>query len=230
MTEISIEGKLGRELGSHWKLKVRNFVELFNALEANTNKLRKYLDGHRREYWAIFVNDERVDPSSFLHSNIKNKKIKIIPILAGAAASVAVAIVGAMGIESALLVMVLEFVLTAIISTAISFGLSLLLAKLLKTDDPKAVNTTSFIFSSPENVTQQGQVVPVGYGRIKVGSTTISVGLTNVDKYIWEHNDMANMMGGTVDNAPPEIVYQGGFTAGWPLHDWNGPVGVRWHT
>ena len=93
-----------------------------------------------------------------------------------------------------------------------------------------AVSSTSFIFSFPENVTHQGQVVPVGYGRIKVGSTTISVGLTNVDKYVWEHNDMANMMGGTVDNAPPEIVYQGGFTAGWPLHDWNGPVGVRWHT
>jgi len=210
MTEISIEGKLGSELGSHWKLKVRNFVELFNALEANTNKLRKYLDGHRREYWAIFVNEERVDCSSFLHSNIKNKKIKIIPILAGAAATVAAAVIGAMGIQSAFVVMVLEFVLTAIISTAISFGLSLLLAKLLKTDDPEAVNTTSFIFSSPENVAQQGQVVPVGYGRIKVGSKTISVGLTNVDKFVWESNKMADLLGGVIDNTPPEVLRGGG--------------------
>ena len=98
MTEISIEGKLGHELGSTWKLKVRNFVELFNAIEANTNKLRKYLDRHRKEYWAIFVDNERVDASSFLHANIKNKKIKIIPILAGAAATLAAAIVGAMGV------------------------------------------------------------------------------------------------------------------------------------
>jgi predicted phage tail protein len=210
MTEISIEGKLGRELGSHWKLKVRNFAELFNAIEANTNKLRKYLDGNRREYWAIFVNGERVDPSSFLHSNIKNKKIKIIPILAGAAATVAVAIVGAMWIESSLLFMILEFVLTAIISTAISFGLSLLLAKLLRTDDPEAVNTTSFIFSSPENVASQGQVVPVGYGRVKIGSKTISVGLTNVDKERWEGKEMVDLLGRASDNTPPEVVLVGG--------------------
>jgi predicted phage tail protein len=212
MTEISIEGRLGQELGSFWRLKVRTFVELFNALEANTSKLRKYLDGHRKEYWAIFVNNERVELSSFLHSDIKNKKIKIIPILAGGASTMAAAIVAAIGVEGALAVAVLEFVLTAIISTAISFGLSMLMAKLMKTDDPQAVNTTSFIFSSPENVAQQGQVVPVGYGRIKVGSKVISVGLTNVDKYIWEHNKIGDLLGGTIDNTPPEINYTGGGT------------------
>ena len=212
MTEISIEGRLGQELGSFWRLKVRTFVELFNALEANTSKLRKYLDGHRKEYWAIFVNNERVELSSFLHSDIKNKKIKIIPILAGGASTMAAAIVSAIGVKGALAVAVLEFVLTAIISTAISFGLSMLMAKLMKTDDPQAVNTTSFIFSSPENVAQQGQVVPVGYGRIKVGSKVISVGLTNVDKYIWEHNKIGDLLGGTIDNTPPEINYTGGGT------------------
>jgi len=80
----------------------------------------------------------------------------------------------------------LEFVLTVLISAAISFGISMLMAKLLSTDDPEAVKTTSFIFTSAENTTEQGQVVPVGYGRIKVGSKVISVAASNVDKGQWD--------------------------------------------
>mgnify|MGYP003671896229 CR=1 FL=1 len=188
MTELSIEGKLGKLLGSSWKLNVSNFVELFNALEANTQKLRNYLRGHQKEYWAIFVDGERVDADGFLYNNIKNKKIKIIPILAGGAAAIATAIVAEMGITSAFGIFLMEFVLTIIISTAISFGISLLIAKLLNSDDPEAVNTTSFLFGSPENVADQGQVVPVGYGRIRVGSKVISVSSTNVDRAVWERS------------------------------------------
>jgi len=198
MTELSIEGKLGKVFGSTWQLSVSNFVELFSALEANTQKLRNYLRKNKKEYWAIFVDGERVDADGFLFDNIKDKKVKIIPILAGAAATVAVAIVEAIGIQSTLGALVAEFVLTIIISTAISFGLSLLIAKLMKPDDPEAVNTTSFLFSSPENVAEQGQVVPVGYGRIRTGSKVISVSATNVDKAVWERNALSDFVEGNV--------------------------------
>jgi predicted phage tail protein len=194
MTNISIEGHLAEVVGSSWTLKVRNFRELFNAIEANTNKLRDYFNAHRKQYWAIFVDDERVDADSFMFQNIENKQVKIIPLLAGAAASMAAAIVAAIGVQGTA-ALILEFVISAIISMAISFGLSMLMAKLMKTDDPEAANTTSYVFSSPENVSQQGQVVPVGYGRAKVGSTIISVSSTNVDRQIWEDNDMS-VLGG----------------------------------
>ena len=195
MTELNIEGKLGKVFGSTWELNVSNFVELFSALEANTQKLRNYLRTNRKEYWAIFVDGERVDADGFLFDNIKNKKIQIIPILAGAAGTIAAAIVVEMGITSTFGALVMEFVLTAIISTAISFGISLLIAKILKSDDPEAVNTTSYIISSPENVASQGQVVPVGYGRIRTGSKIISVAATNVDKAVWENRALADFVG-----------------------------------
>ena len=194
MTNISIEGHLAEVVGSSWTLKVRNFRELFNAIEANTNKLRDYFNAHRKQYWAIFVDDERVDADSFMFQNIENKQVKIIPLLAGAASTLAAAIVAAIGVEGTA-ALILEFIISAIISMAISFGLSMLMAKLMKTDDPEAANTTSYVFSSPENVSQQGQVVPVGYGRAKVGSTIISVSSTNVDRQIWEDNDMS-VLGG----------------------------------
>ena len=209
MTNISIEGHLAKVVGPKWELRVRNFVELFNAIEANTHKLRAYLNGRTGHYWAIFVNGEKVDPDSFLFQNIKDKNVKIIPLLAGGG-PIATAIVTAMGVKGTAAI-ILEFVISAIISMAISFGLSMLMAKLMKTDDPEAVNTTSYIFSSPENVSQQGQVVPVGYGRVKVGSTVISVSSSNVDRQIWEDNDM-DVLGGlkSVFTRSPDVKPGGG--------------------
>jgi predicted phage tail protein len=209
MTNISIEGHLAEVVGSSWTLKVRNFMELFNAIEANTNKLRDYFHAHTKQYWAIFVDDERVDAEKFMFQNIENKHVRIIPLLAGGG-PIAGAIVAAIGVEGTAAI-ILEFVISAIISMAISFGLSMLMAKLMKTDDPEAVNTTSYIFSSPENVSQQGQVVPVGYGRVKVGSTVISVSSSNVDRQIWEDNDM-DVLGGlkSVFTRSPDVKPGGG--------------------
>jgi predicted phage tail protein len=186
MTTVNIEGHLGRVFGSVWNLQVSTFRELFSAMEANSKNLRSYLHQNKKEYWAIFVDGERVESDKFLQSNIKDKKVKIIPILAGAAAALAGFLVAQLGIQSAFIVGLLEFVLTVLISAAISFGISMLMAKLLSTNDPEAMKTTSFLFTSAENTSEQGQVVPVGYGRIKVGSKVISVAASNIDKGQWE--------------------------------------------
>ncbi len=202
MTNISIEGHLAKVVGPKWELHVRNFVELFNAIEANTHKLRAYLNGRTGHYWAIFVNGEKVDPDSFLFQNIKDKNVKIIPLLAGGG-PIATAIVTAMGVKGTAAI-ILEFVISAIISMAISFGLSMLMAKLMKPDDPQAANTTSFIFGSPENVASQGNVVPVGYGRVKAGGNVISVSSSNVDRTVWDESDLG-VFGETVVRRSPLV-------------------------
>jgi predicted phage tail protein len=202
MTNISIEGHLAEVVGSSWTLKVRNFLELFNAIEANTNKLRNYFNARRKQYWAIFVDDERVDAEKFMFQNIENKHVRIIPLLAGGG-PVAGAIVAAIGVEGTAAI-ILEFVISAIISMAISFGLSMLMAKLMKPDDPQAANTTSFIFGSPENVASQGNVVPVGYGRIKAGGNVISVSSSNVDRTVWDESDLG-VFGETVVRRSPLV-------------------------
>ena len=87
---------------------------------------------------------------------------------------------------------------------AISFGLSMLMAKLMKPDDPQAANTTSFLFGSPENVASQGNVVPVGYGRLKAGGNVISVSSSSVDRAIWKENKMG-VFGETVVRQSPLV-------------------------
>jgi hypothetical protein len=81
---------------------------------------------------------------------------------------------------------VVGFIIGAVLSAVLSFGISMLIAKILKPDDPDTVSTSSFIFGQAENVANQGVPVPVGYGRLKIGSRIISVNTFSVDKHLFD--------------------------------------------
>ncbi len=184
MTTIRIEGWLGEILGREWNLKVKNFVELFSALENNTHKFRSFLLKNRGNSFAIFVDGELVDNKNFLFTNIRGKHVDILPVLGGATTAIASSIAKAVMGEAAkgFAFEAAVFILDTVISAVISMGISILIAKLMAPDDPQAVNTTSFLFGSAENVSSQGQVVPVGYGRMRVGSKVISTSISSMDK------------------------------------------------
>ena len=183
MTTIRIEGWLGELLGKKWDLKVKNFVELFSAIENNTHKFRSFLLKNRGNSFAIFVDGELVDNKNIIFTNIRGKKVDILPVLAGATTAIAVEIAKAVGFTAKTFAFeVAVFVLDTIITAVITMGISVLIAKLMAPDDPQAVNTTSFIFGSAENVSSQGQVVPVGYGRMRTGSKVISSSISTMDK------------------------------------------------
>jgi len=183
MTTIRIEGWLGDLLGKKWNLKVKNFVELFNAIENNTHKLRSFLLKNRGNSFAMFVDGELVDNKNFLFTNVDGKKVDILPVLAGATTAIAQSIAKAvLGTAKGFAFEAAVFVLDTLITAVITMGISVLIAKLMAPDDPQAVNTTSFIFGSAENVSSQGQVVPVGYGRMRTGSKVISTSMSTMDK------------------------------------------------
>ncbi|HHZ94229.1 MAG TPA: tail assembly protein [Flavobacteriales bacterium] len=183
MTTIRIEGWLGELLGRKWDLKVKNFVELFNAIENNTHKLRSFLLKNRGNSFAMFVDGELVDNKNFLFTNIRGKRVDIMPVLAGATTAIASQIASAvLGTAEGFAFAATVFVLDTLITAVITMGISILIAKLMAPDDPQAVNTTSFVFGSAENVSSQGQVVPVGYGRVRIGSKVISTSMSTMDK------------------------------------------------
>jgi predicted phage tail protein len=192
MTTVSLEGRLGQIVGDSFKFKTRTLREVLTAIEANTGKLRSYLKGNGKRFFAVFVNGKEVDTDSQLNVNVDGKKVLIIPILIGgfiatATAAITTALVGTtvVGISSAAAIATykaVSFVVGTVLAAALSFGLSLLISKLMKPDDPKSANTTSFIFGQAENVTKQGVVVPVGYGRLQAGSRVVSVNKFSVDR------------------------------------------------
>ena len=76
-----------------------------------------------------------------------------------------------------------------------------------------------FVFGGPQNVANQGGVVPVAYGRIRTGSRVISVSSTNVDRAIWERNSLSDFVEGNVaiPGATPLGGGGGGGAIGTPL-------------
>ncbi len=98
-------------------------------------------------------------------------------------------------------------VVGSIITAAVSFGLSMIISKMLAPDDPEIVNTTSFVFSKAENVAAQGQPVAVGYGRLRVGGSVISVNLLNVDRDKFDSSTFYNVLSDKTINSS-ELVEQ----------------------
>ena len=187
MTTVSLEGRLGQIVGDSFKFKTRTLREVLAAIEAITGKLRSYLKGNGKRFFAVFVNGKEVDTDSQLNINVDGKKVLIIPILMGgfvatATAAITAAIVGSTVAKTALAYKVTSFIVGTVLGAALSFGLSLLISKLMNPDDPKSANTSSFIFGQAENVTKQGVVVPVGYGRLQAGSRVVSVNKFSVDR------------------------------------------------
>jgi len=188
MTTVSLAGRLGEIVGANFSFKTRTLREVLAAIESNTGRLRSYFGNNGKRRFAIFINGKEIDPSAGENVDVRNKKVLIIPILMGAVVVTTKAIVAAIMVKgaSAMAVKVATFVVGTILSAALSFGVSMLMSKLMAPDDPDIRNTSSFVFGQAENVSRQGVVVPVGYGRMIIGSRVISVNLFQVDKPIYD--------------------------------------------
>lgn len=196
MTEVHIEGRLGDIVGSYHRLSCSTLREILAAIESNTGKLRKYLQFNKKRYFSIFVDGKIVDPSFFGQIKVAGKKIVILPMLIGAVGFTIAAKITALTATAAG-VTTLTFagmVVGSVITAAVSFGLSMIISKMLAPDDPEIANTTSFVFSKAENVAAQGQPVAVGYGRLRVGGSVISVNLLNVDREKFDSNTFYNVL------------------------------------
>jgi predicted phage tail protein len=187
MTEVFLEGRLGQVLGRRFSFKTKTLKETLNAIEANTNRLRSYFLNSKKRAFAIFVDDKEISVDQNLICNVKDKEVRIIPILFGAVAATAAWAAAAI-FTSATAIKVATFVIGAILAAALLFGISLLISKLMEPDDPEIVTTSSFIFGQAENVAKQGLPVPVGYGKFIVGSRTVSVNSFAVDKDIFDNS------------------------------------------
>lgn len=192
MTTVSLAGRLGEIVGANFSFKTRNLREVLAAIEANTGKLRNYLANNGKRRFAIFINNKEIDPDAGENVDVKNKKVLIIPLLMGGLVATTAAIVSAMGFAmkagAAITIggKIATFVVGTLLGAALAFGINLLISKLMSPDDPDRANTTSFLFGQAENVARQGIVVPVGYGRMIIGSRVVSVNLFQVDRAVYD--------------------------------------------
>lgn len=158
-------------------IKAGNFDDIIKCLQVNfpklSNKIRK--SNHIFDSIIIVVDDKIISDSSLLNQSIKNGKvIELLPVQVFSALFTAAA-------TATMLTKALVFVANVVVISALSFGISFLISKLLTPKDPKQVKTSSYILSGKANVAARNTPIPIGYGKLRVGSLIVSTFATNFD-------------------------------------------------
>lgn len=171
LVTIRVHGPLGDKYGHEHRFAISTPREAVAALDANYSGFRR--DFLKTERYALLVDgDWRDDPSGAVLP--ASREIDFHPIIEGRISGLIIAGVTALtGITG---------IAATIIGSALTIGLlvgvSLLLTpKAKKTSAGDSAKDESYMFSGPENVTEQGAAVPIVYGRCFVGSVVVSAGL-----------------------------------------------------
>jgi predicted phage tail protein len=124
------------------------------------------------------------------HPTGERGEVRIVPVLTGAKSAFGQILLGAALIAASFFFPpAAGAFLAAASKAAFSVGVSLVLGGVAQmlTPTPKnqgpqerPENRPSYQFNGPVNTTAQGQPVPIGYGRLVVGSAVISAGITAV--------------------------------------------------
>jgi predicted phage tail protein len=161
MKKVFLHGELGESLGKEWDLEVDSVQEVFCAIEANTNKFTRFLaeNSEKFKYYTFQIDDEYLTSKKELESKLpeKAKNIHIMPQIAGGDP------------------------INILIQVVIAVATSLIMQALFK--PPKAKEqreTKSYLFAGTQNVAAQGIPVPLGYGRLKVGSVVVSAAVRHL--------------------------------------------------
>ena len=187
MTKVRLHGILAKEFGEFFSFKLGKAKDVIRAIDANKKNFIKRINdlGKQGFNYTLVVDGRKVSDLSEIEIKKEHKNIEIVPMIAGSgvdpvsfglvilkaigAVSATATAVGAVGFAAA--------VVGTVALTAISIGLQLLLAPKPDAGPPISATTKafseSFGFSNKANVATQGTPVPVGYGRLKVGSQVV---------------------------------------------------------
>jgi predicted phage tail protein len=157
-------------------VKAGSLKDILRCVSVNFPKLGVKLKKltHITDNILIVVDNEILD-SKDIDSKIRDASvIELVPIIAfsGIFAAITAALIKAgLAVAAA---KTIAFIATVVLVSAISFGISFLISKLLTPKDPKQVKTSSFILGAKGNVAARNTPIPLGYGKLRVGSYVVS--------------------------------------------------------
>jgi predicted phage tail protein len=192
MTTINLHGILAKEFGKVFSMEIRKPKDAIMAINVNKPNFIKRITDLSQEgiHYSVLVDGK--DVKDYLELEIKKipNVIDIIPLICGS--GVTIAIIGAIGmyasgaaVSAGIISAGVGTFLGSLAAAVLSYGVQMMLAP----DPAKAGKAPSievggmkesFIFSSKANLVEQGSPVPVGYGRLRIGSNVIG---TSVKSY-----------------------------------------------
>ena len=195
MTTVFIHGYLGQKYGKKHRFSLAKPRDVFRALDCQFDTFSKELVelGKVGSQYSLIVDDKELSNETELSLSSKMRVVHIVPVIfgAGVAALVVGAIAAIGGVALGGTATLLGSMLLAVAFSAISFGLQSLLTKPPQANAISQSSTAastaatsatskSFLFSNRENIASQGNPIPLGYGRLRVGTAIIQ---ENVKSY-----------------------------------------------
>ena len=189
MTSIKLHGILAREYGSSFNFSLPNPKNVLEAIDCNKKGfIKRIIELQKQGFcYDIIINKKRIVEEEQI-SGIKNPKtIDLVPAIAGSGPAFFLPLVGG----SALLANIASALFFAVISYALTPKPEVEALE-IEADASKS----SLIFTNTVNVASQGSPVPIGYGRLKVGSQVIQATI----KSFPQHQTPQKALGGSRAN------------------------------
>jgi len=189
MRKVKLLGELGKKFGRVFKLDVKTPAEAIRALCVNIPGFEQHLvqSQQRNVGYKVIQGKDELDENGLLLP-LGRQDLKIVPVVMGSGA------VGRIIIGATLIAFggpigtyfgsqIVGSVIVSVGTSLVIGGVSELLSPPLKTPRPedRPENKPSYVFNGAINTTAQGYPVPVGYGRMIVGSAVISAAITAED-------------------------------------------------
>lgn len=185
MREIRLYGKLGREFGRVHRLAVDGAAEAIRALCANFERFEQALLGHPTGFTVMVGDRILMDADEVRDPSGAGDVIRIIPATAGSKSKFLGMLLGGVLIAASFFIPGLPAlasqVLLGIGASMVLGGIAQMLSPTPKQPagaDEAPDNKPSYVFNGPLNTSIQGGAVPIGYGRMIIGSAVISAGMS----------------------------------------------------
>tara|TARA_B100000085_G_scaffold284995_1_gene319569 strand:- start:438 stop:1142 length:705 start_codon:yes stop_codon:yes gene_type:complete len=200
---VFLHGKLGQKFGKEWSLNIKTPNEALRAIDANTSGFFKYIADKENQdiKYRVYIDKNPVMCSEEMGIDIQNKKdLHFFPIVKGKDRNGDMMMYGGAGMAAGWGLgewgasmgdtwygnltswvgdLVFEIGAAVFLQGAIGGLMDDPPPPPTEPQGPTQKNTSSYIFSRPLNNTVQGAPVPLGYGRLRVGSHVISSSILN---------------------------------------------------
>jgi len=196
MKTVKLLGELGKKFGKSYKFDISNPAEAVRALCINFPAFKQHLiDSEKRGVAYRVIVGKEDQKLEDLHNPSGKDVIKFVPILQGAGGNgIFQTILGVALIAAAFATGGVSLTATGSLTStmlggmAFGMGTSLIIGGVVQMltpmpstnisdDNNKPDNKPSYAFNGSVNTSAQGYPVPVGYGRMIVGSAVISAGI-----------------------------------------------------
>jgi hypothetical protein len=178
MTQVILHGILAKEFKQSFSLAIKRPKEVFDAVSCSHSNFRNRIVELAKQgvHFALLVDGKKMTSMEELSIASDNQKIDIVPVICGSGPLVLVVVGVAVSLGGAAIGGMVGSLLVSVGVGLFMMGIQMMLAPKPKMERPESVVNSakqSFLFSSKANIAEQGIPVPVGYGRLRVGSAVI---------------------------------------------------------